>query len=451
MMKQRNPLNFLIIALALEFASPVGFAQTVHRINGVRGEPGGIISLSLTGSVSQPFNPYFDSYLLDGSTNLEHWTPLPPLLGTNALPAPLFFRDGAASNYRARFYRIATNHLITPFPAPTGPYRVGMVSRLMTDPSRTNRYDIATNSSFMISIWYPAQAPAGLRPGRWLDAAIATHVSWQGYTDRVPYLTTHALPAAAVAPDQTAYPVVFYSIGLGGVRAETQDQAEELASHGYIVVGMDHVDCMISVFPNGTVVYSGHVVSFEDLFRSRREDARFVLDQLAGMNQTDPLLAGRMDLQRVGIYGHSNGGVTAAEVCLHDDRFRAAVLLDGYVSYATSPTNVLRQFGLQKPFLAMFNTEGSGDTLLLSLSQSNGFSCQILPSIHNTFSSRLSVTDPTQSYREASRTIRALLRSFFDKYLKGQDDHVLDAPSIHYPMVTNFQTSAAFGPAPGLP
>jgi hypothetical protein len=47
---------------------------------------------------------------------------------------------------------------------------------------------------------------------------------------------THSLPGAAVATNEAAYPVVFYSIGLGGVRAETQDQAEELASHGYIVV-----------------------------------------------------------------------------------------------------------------------------------------------------------------------------------------------------------------------
>src|SRR6185295_5633 len=110
------------------------------------------------------------------------------------------------------------------------------------------------------------------------------------------------------------------------------------------------------------------------------------------------------DLQHVGIYGHSNGGVTAAEVCLHDNRFQAAVLLDGYVSYATSPTNELRRFGLQKPFLALFNTEGNGDSLLLDLSRSNGFSCQILPSVHSTFTSRPSVTGPTPSYREASKT-----------------------------------------------
>jgi dienelactone hydrolase len=434
-------LNSVSIGLAMTVAASQGFAQTPHRFNSIRPGPGGAMLLGLTGSVSQSFSPYFDIYLLDASTNLGHWTPLPPLLRTNGLLAPLLFRDEAAPNYPARFYRMATNHLITPFPLPTGPYRVGMVSRLMTDPSRTNRYDIPTNSSFMISIWYPAQPRAGLRPERWLDTAVATHVIWQGYTDRVPYLHTHSLPGAVVATNEAVFPVVFYSIGLGGVRAETQDQAEELASHGYIVVSIDHVDCMISVFPDGRVVYSEHFVSFEEWFRSRVTDARFVLDRLAEMNQSDPVLAGRMDLQRVGIYGHSNGGVTAAQVCLYDERFRAAVLLDGYVSYATSPTNELRRVGLQKPFLAMFNTEGNGDPLLLSLSRSNGFSCQILPSGHGTFSSGPSVTNPTPSYREATRTIRALLRSFFDRFLTGQDDHMLDAPTNHFPMVINFQAS----------
>jgi dienelactone hydrolase len=296
----------------------------------------------------------------------------------------------------------------------------------------------------MISIWYPAEARAGLKPGRWLDTAVATHRIWSGSSNRVLHLVTHSLAGATVLAGD-AYPIVFYSIGLGGIRVETQDQAEELASHGYIVVGIDHLDCMVSVFPNGTVVYSGPFGSFEEWGRSRIADARFVLDQLAAMNQTDPLLAGRMDLRHVGIYGHSNGGVTAAEVCRSDDRFQAAVLLDGYVSYSTSPTNQLRLSGLQKPFLALFNTEGTGDPLLLQLSRSDGFSCQILPSVHATFTSGPSVINPTPSYREASQTIRALLRSFFDKYLKGQDDHVLDAPSLRYPMVTNFQRSGASG------
>src|SRR5262245_28561798 len=125
--------SFLIIALTLGVISCHGLAQVPHRINSIRPAAGGTMLLGLTGSVAQSFTPYFDSYLLDASTNLVDWTPLPPLLRTNAIVAPFFFRDDTAPQYPMRFYRIATNHLITSFPAPSGPYRVGMVSRLMTD------------------------------------------------------------------------------------------------------------------------------------------------------------------------------------------------------------------------------------------------------------------------------------------------------------------------------
>src|SRR5258705_3603443 len=204
-------------ALAIELASFYSFAQTAHRIESIRPASGGVMLLTMTGSVPQPFTPYFDIYLLDASTNLEHWTPLPPLLRTNALSVPLF-RDDEARNHAARFYRMATNHLITSFPAPTGPCRVGMISRLMTDPSRTNRYGIPTNSSFMISIWYPAQATAGAPPGPWLDPQVATHVMRSRYFNQVRYLVSHSLPGVAVATNDIAYPVLFYSIRLGGGR-----------------------------------------------------------------------------------------------------------------------------------------------------------------------------------------------------------------------------------------
>ena len=96
-------LNFVIIGLAVGVAASQGFAETPHRINSIRPGSGGTMLLGLTGSVSQSFSPYFDLYLLEASTNLQHWMPLPPLLRTNALPAALAFRDEAATLYPARF------------------------------------------------------------------------------------------------------------------------------------------------------------------------------------------------------------------------------------------------------------------------------------------------------------------------------------------------------------
>jgi hypothetical protein len=64
------------------------------------------------------------------------------------------------------FFRTAAGSLITPYRQPTGPFSVGSITRLVTDPSRRNRYGISTNGSFMITVWYPALPEAGRLPDR---------------------------------------------------------------------------------------------------------------------------------------------------------------------------------------------------------------------------------------------------------------------------------------------
>jgi hypothetical protein len=137
---------------------------TVHRIEGITVNPNHTISFSLTGVVSRLFAPYYDLYPLDASTNLVDWSPLAMLQRTNAFLDALNYLDPEAANFDQPFYRTPTNFLITPSPKPSGPYPVGTVSRLLTDPSRTNRYNIPTNSSFMVTFWYPAEARAGVLP-----------------------------------------------------------------------------------------------------------------------------------------------------------------------------------------------------------------------------------------------------------------------------------------------
>ena len=64
----------------------------------------------------------------------------------------------------ARFYRTPTNHFTAAYPRPTGPYPVGRIDRLITDPTRRNRHGLSTNGSFAITVWYPAASTAGQRP-----------------------------------------------------------------------------------------------------------------------------------------------------------------------------------------------------------------------------------------------------------------------------------------------
>jgi hypothetical protein len=172
---------------------------------------------------------------------------------------------------------------------------------------------------------------------------------------------SHALPNLPLASNQAAYPELLYSHG-GGFRRQNTDKALELASHGYVVVAVDHEWTIASVFPNGRAV-SGPVFCtntkecLQSAIDSAIRDFRFVLDELGRLGPNDPL-AGRLDLERVGAFGFSAGAVPVAEFSRLDVRCHAVVLLDpGGLLEAPAALN---QLGLQKPFLSMNSTMGRG-------------------------------------------------------------------------------------------
>jgi hypothetical protein len=85
-------------------------------------------------------------------------------------------------------------------------------------------------------------------------------------------------------------------------------------------------------------------------------------------------------------------------------------------------------------------------TNLFAHAISDAFWFQLKDSTHQSFNDKGSLvndptvmSDPTPVSREQSRTIRACTLSFFNKYLKGEDDHLLDNPAAVYPNIINFR------------
>lgn len=119
------------------------------------------------------------------------------------------------------------------------------------------------------------------------------------------------LPASA-----TAAPVVLFSHGLGGSRENSPYLGEHWSRRGYAVVFMQHAGSDEQVwrgkpFPERLAALQA-AMSVEN-FRARVADVPAVLDQLAAwndMNEPEHALAGRLDLSRVGMCGHSFGAVT---------------------------------------------------------------------------------------------------------------------------------------------
>ena len=124
--------------------------------------------------------------------------------------------------------------------------------------------------------------------------------------------------------------------------------AEELASHGYVVVGVNHTyETAVTVFADGRVVavnpdaqagvLGPQTGPYQERFRQRAAvcdykaaDLASVADQLERLPAgAAGLLGGRLDLDRVGGFGHSFGGNAALQWCRNDRRCRAAAHLDG--------------------------------------------------------------------------------------------------------------------------
>ena len=465
--RTRNDMKpFTLLLLGLGLLLPIRpnlLAQPIpHHFSGITVAPDKTVTLRLDGSVSNLFNltgavraqfmQMFDRYVVEASTNLTDWTQLTVLLRTNSNPSPLLFQDTNAVDFERQFYRTFTNHLITGFPKPSGPFAMGTISRILTDSSRTNRYGINTNSSFMGTLWYPAEPPAvGSLPATSNERAVAgdRHLyafwGWSSqWTNVVPQLAAYSLPDAPLASGQDRFPLVLYSHGWTCDRRLNSQNAEELASHGYIVAAVDHEDCHATVYPDARgarYVPPGSVSTSSALVSSRLKDIQVLLEELGRMDASDPLLAGRLDLGRIGMIGMSYGGGTAAETCRRDSRVKCVALLDAAIHY--SVYSELSASGLQKPFIAMNRTlldhslpDFSPESQqLYTLASQNAIWLKLANSGHFAFTDFAWTVELTSNSRQAALAGNACLLWFFDKYLKDQS-----IPFPARPEIINLQT-----------
>jgi len=237
----------------------------------------------------------------------------------------------------------------------TGPYQVGKTSYDLVDSSRPEIYSTNTTDKreLIVYIWYPSSAVPGATRAPYLEdalvQALATQFQQQGLSPDLinifSSVQTHASLKTPISTAQASYPVVLFSPGFGGLPENYSSLAEELASHGYIVASISHTyDANVTVFPDGRSVQQAPILAGESSLDQesvnrldqedvniRAADARFVLNELQRLNADDSqnLFTGHLDLNRIGIFGHSLGGNTVATAMLLDSRFKAGLNLDG--------------------------------------------------------------------------------------------------------------------------
>ena len=237
-------------------------------------------------------------------------------------------------------------------PAPTGAFDVGTRSIALTDRARREPEAPGKPRSLVIQLWYPAKA--GGRSASYAAPAVARFLASSAGLQTAVLETVKLDATAGVEPlaRKGGWPVVLFSPGFGVGRELYAGLIEDLASHGYVVVAIDHPhDASIVEFPDGHVVASSAQMDIAKAFTVRVADTRFVLSELAQLDRAGPF-AGRLDLRHVGMFGHSLGGAAAASTMLVDQRIDAGADLDGVLFGAA------RSHRLSRPFLLMSGDPG---------------------------------------------------------------------------------------------
>lgn len=348
-------------------------------------------------------------------------------------------------------------------PEPTGPHKVGTITFPWVDESRS---EIATDDpndkrEVIVQLWYPAQAVGGPTAPYFPKLTIVLETMRSKFGRRgeqmaefmapLGSLQTHAVEGAPLAIAQSKYPVLLFSPGGDMSRHFHTVQAEELASHGYIVAFISHAYSTFDVFSGDRLLMSHPRWNppreasreerdrhFEELTDYLAADAMFVLNRLEQLDRNDPVnrFTSRLDLEKTAIIGHSRGGKTVSRIVTKDKRVRAGVIYDNL------PPMAERGKGFDRPLLMIRIAEWEADDVkgleeLFHNSRGVGYDVTMEGAGHRNFSDA-HITDPKR-FRSKIDPLRALrianayTLAFLRTYLHNAPDDLLKGPSTLFP------------------
>jgi predicted dienelactone hydrolase len=290
-------------------------------------------------------------------------------------------------------------------PEPTGKFPVGTTQWIVTDRSRDEIFAPGKKRDIEVIAWYPkdtgAQGAWGAQGAPYLRDGIEEMLSfarlaklgdaWNGLTA----VKTHATIDAEPMPSPARLPMILFQHGFTGLPSSHTALMEDLASHGWIVLNVIHpYEATGAKLADGTIVshtdqnqairqpiadvfsewgpeggtmekitaaasdadrerlmrgYLATLPHTDQVVKRWTRDAKYALDHLPRAGAAGRVAA-RIDISRLGVAGHSMGGVAGAQFCVEDRRCRAALNLDGIPQYGAMIDTPMRA-----PFLMVYS------------------------------------------------------------------------------------------------
>ena len=389
-------------------------------------------------------------------------------------------------------------------PKPDGLYSVGTTKVMFVDEDRDEAYtdDPTDVRRLMLRIWYPAGPGTETSAAYyWEDAITRSRAITNGIP--LPWFTFSHLNRVKTFSGWDAdvaegiFPIVLYSHGLGvGWSSANTPVVEQLASHGYIVVGIDHAFIgSASIFPDQIVTFDEatrtalnteppsevrevydkisvetdpseqlrlymHAMSLmpdsikrnvDIALRTQVEDQKAVLRNLQVLDDSNVHLSRHLDQSRVGLIGMSLGGSAAIITCASGLLCKSVINLDGFHPDQANVQLTVPSMSLHRPDNRLVHVNFSGslaESYLLRVDGAthfNFFDFSIMSPLYE----RLGVLGPIDGNVMVD-IVRRYSLAFFDATLKGDAPELLqlsekfDFPEVHLqrrePQFTNKST-----------
>ncbi len=353
-------------------------------------------------------------------------------------------------------------------PPVSGAHDVGRDRVILVDSERLEVHTADLNDlrSVPLQLWYPAVPGTGSSAqyvddlAQISDGLVSSGALASYEVAGLSLVRTDARNGAAMAPG--GHPVIILSPGNQTNVAFYASLAEDLASHGYLVVGVDHpFHVAATVIDGGLVATYDHtmdvgdpVVSIGAKVDERVADVQFVLESLRSGDDSLGRFLAEADLERMGILGHSNGGLTAFEGCRVDGGIDACLNIDGLAAGgllghrqgATTPPS---------PFLILTKETFLAPTTGELLEESAAPSVRVVvpEAAHDNFTDG-PLFEPgfnpfTTSAQRIMTSVRSVTVAFFDQWLREPEERPFDGLDSPADLYINVYPLEGLAPIPG--